>query len=261
MATQHAVVSIGLAGTLGADTIATIAPAVERGGFHGLWVNDTPHGDSLAALAAAARVTDKLKLATGVIPIDRRPPDEIARAIVKHALPEGRVFIGIGAGQIADDAIERVRGALTTLRESTAVRLVVGALGPQMRRLAATQSDGPLLNWLTPDAAETQTNKLRGIAPEAWVALYVRTALHSRARPRLEDEASRYGAIPNYAENFARIGATPLDTVLPRPGDDDIAPGLAAYRAAVDEVVLRAITPTDDVDEYVAFVDEAARLI
>lgn len=261
MATQHAVVSIGLAGTLSADTIATVAPVVERGGFHGLWVNDTPHGDSLAALAAAARVTDTLKLATGVIPIDRRPPDEIARAIATHALPEGRVFIGIGAGQIAEDAVERVRNALRTLRDATAVRLVVGALGPQMRRLGATQSDGPLLNWLTPDAAETQTNELRGIAPEAWVALYVRTALDPRARSRLEDEASRYGAIRTYADNFARIGATPLDAVLPRPGDHDIEPGLAAYRAAVDEVVLRAITPTDDADEYLAFVEEAAQLI
>lgn len=262
MAAQRALVSIGLAGTLGSRAIASIAPTIERAGFHALWVNDTPDGDSLDALAAAAGVTERLILATGVIPIDRRPPDEISRALARHALPEGRVIIGIGSGRIGDGALDRVRGALSTLQASTAARIVVGALGPRMRRLAATESDGVLLNWLTPDAAATQTRELRGIAPDAWVALYVRTALDGAARSRLEDEASRYGALPSYARNFARLGATPLDTVLPRPGDDDAAPGLAAYRqAAVDEVVLRAIAPGDTVEDYLAFVDRAARLV
>ena len=261
MPVQHAVVSIGLAGTLGPKAIAAIAPAIEDAGFHALWVNDTPDGDSLEALAAAARVTDRLKLATGVIPIDRRPPDEIARAVARLGLPESRLFLGIGSGRLADP-VQPVRDALATLRESTAARIVVGALGPRMRRLAATESDGLLLNWLTPDAAIHQTDELRLVAPEAWVALYVRTAVEAAARGRLEDEASRYGAIPTYAANFARIGATARDTVLPQPGDgDDAAPGLRAYRGTADEVVLRAITAGDEVADYLAFVKRAATLI
>lgn len=261
MSAQHAVVSIGLAGTLGPDAIAAIAPAVEDAGFHALWVNDTPEGDSLAGLAAAARVTERLKLATGVIPIDRRPPDEIARAVARHALPEGRLFLGIGSGRLSDP-LQRIRDAVSSLHDSTAARIVVGALGPRMRRLAVTESDGLLLNWLTPDAAAHQTDELRAVAPEAWVALYVRTRMDADARGRLEEESFRYGSIPNYAANFSRIGATPLDTVLPQPGDgDDVAPGLHAYRGAVDEVVLRAITAADDVADYLAFVQRAAALV
>jgi alkanesulfonate monooxygenase SsuD/methylene tetrahydromethanopterin reductase-like flavin-dependent oxidoreductase (luciferase family) len=261
MTASGALVSIGLAGSVGPAAIAAIAPEVERAGFHALWINDTPGGDSLACLAAAAEVTDRLVLATGVIPIDRRPPDEIAHAIAGHVLPEGRLAIGIGSGGISTGALERMRGAIATLRASTTARIVVGALGPRMRRLAVTDGDGVLLNWLTPDAAAAQSRELRGIAPDAQVALYVRTALDPAARDRLEAEAARYGTIPAYADNFARIGAQPLDTVLPRPGDDGAAAGLASYRSAVDEVVLRAVTAGDDVEAYLRFVAGAARLL
>ena len=34
-----------------------------------------------------------------------------------------------------------------------------------------------------------------------------------------------------------------------------------SYRAAVDEVVLRAITPTDSLDDYLRFVDAAKALL
>ncbi len=260
MAAQRGVVSIGLAGTLGPDTIGAVAPAIEDAGFHALWVNDNPGGDSLAALAAAAAVTERLTLATGVIPVDRRTPGDISRHITEHGLPEGRLVLGIGSGRTRDGALQLMRDAVSTLRAATSARIVVGALGPRMRRLAVTDGDGLLLNWLTPDAASSQTRQLRGVAPEAWVALYVRTALDPDARGRLEDEASRYGAMPQYAANFSRIGATPLDTVLPQPGQDDAGAGLTAYTDAVDEVVLRAITPSDSIDDLRAFVAQAAAL-
>ena len=73
-------VSIGVAGALGPAAIASIAVAVEAAGFHALWVNDTPGADSLAAIGAAAAATDRLVLATGVVPVDRRPAAEILAA-------------------------------------------------------------------------------------------------------------------------------------------------------------------------------------
>ena len=76
--TNAARLSIGVAGSLGPERIARIAGAVEAAGFHALWVNDTPTGDALAAIAAAAEATDRLVLATGVLPVDRRPAAQIA---------------------------------------------------------------------------------------------------------------------------------------------------------------------------------------
>ena len=100
-------VSLGVAGSLGPDAIARIAPEVERAGFHTLWVNDTPDGDALAALAAAAGVTERLHLATGVVPVDRRPASVIAADAASLSLPLDRVTIGIGSGMALQGALAR----------------------------------------------------------------------------------------------------------------------------------------------------------
>lgn len=255
MSAHRGVVSIGLAGGLGPEAIGRLAPAIERAGFHALWVNDTPDGDSLAALAAAATVTEHLTLATGVIPLDRRPASEIARAL--QGIPEARLLLGIGSGSARHGALDLMRDGIRTLRDHTAARIVVGALGPRMRRIAVEDGDGILLNWLTPDAASDQAGELHGIAPRTRVALYARTALDAGARGRLETEASFYGRVPSYAANFARLGFGPLDTVLP-PSCATLRDGVEAYTAGVDELVLRAITASDDLEAYEAFISEAA---
>jgi alkanesulfonate monooxygenase SsuD/methylene tetrahydromethanopterin reductase-like flavin-dependent oxidoreductase (luciferase family) len=253
-----AVVSLGIAGALGPRAAEAIAPAAERAGFHALWVDDTPDGDSIAVLAAAARVTDRLRLGTGVIAVDRRPAADIAAAVASADLPLGRLTVGIGAGQLRAGALHAVRNTADALRDDHGLRVVVGALGPRMRALAVEHSDGVLLNWLTPDAAAAQTRELKDAAPGASVILYTRTALEPDALARRDAEAQRYAGFPAYAANFARLGIRAPDTVLPAPGDDGIRDRVAAYTAVVDELVLRAITPTDDVDAYCRFIERAA---
>jgi len=248
-------VSIGVAGSLGPDVIARIAPHVERAGFHALWVNDTPTGDALAALAAAAAVTERLVLATGVLPVDRRSVEEIADAAAR--LPQKRLVLGIGSGGARTGALELVTDAAHRLREATRARILVGALGPRMRQVAVTAGEGPLLSWLTPDIASVQANEAYAVAPDAHVALYARTALDDAARPVLDTEVGRYASYPNYARNFARLGIAAGDTVM---DGETFAARIPSYRMAVDEVVLRAIVAEESVDAYIAFVKEAARL-
>jgi len=246
-------VSIGVAGVLGPATIAQIAAAAEQAGLYALWVNDTPGGDALAALHEAARATETLVLGTGVVPLDRRTPDEIL--IDAAGLPEDRLILGIGSGQASGPVLAAVRNAVDALRERTSAGIVVGALGPKMRTLAVEVGDGMLLNWLPADIAADQAIEAHAVAPGATVALYVRTALDEGGMPRLHAEAERYARFPKYAANFARLGVSADDTVL-TPG----AEGLAAYRASVDEVVLRAMTASDDAVEYVRFVERAGEL-
>lgn len=259
--TQRGVVSIGIAGALGPAAGAVIAAAVERAGFHGLWVNDTPGGDSLEVLAAAAAATTTLVLATGVIPVDRRSARVVADAVDRLALPQDRLVLGIGAGGARRGALAMMGDAVRLLEAETAARVLVGALGPKMRRLAAEEADGALLSWLTPARASEQAQALRDAASPrpGYVALYARTAVDPAAIPARDEEAHRYATYPAYAANFARLGMDPLDTVLPAPGDGDIAAGVAAYTRNVDELVLRAITAGGTVDDHVRFVEAARR--
>jgi len=248
----HAAVSVGLTGTTGADVIRALAPRIERLGFSTLWVNDVPGGDSLDALRVAALASEELGLATGVIPLDRRP----AGTLDLHGLPTDRMTLGIGSGD-ATHPLALVRDGIATLRAATDAAIVVGALGPKMRRLAAERADGVLLNWLTPQAAADADAELRSaasaaVAPALRAVLYVRTIAEPDARPVLEREVARYERVPTYAANFERLGIRAKDATVTD------AAGLAAFDV-VDEVVLRAITPTNSVNELERFVEETAR--
>lgn len=247
--------SVGIAAAAGAAVAETIAPALERGGLHALWVNDTPGADALEVLAAAARVTENLVLATGVIPVDRRSPDEILARVRELGLPLDRLVLGIGAGGSRTGSLSRVRTAAAALRSQTTARVVVGALGPKMRRLGAEASDGLVLSWLTPPLAHAQAAEAHEANPRAHVALYVRTATDAAAAARLRDEAARYAAVPAYAANFAALGIRAHDTLI---AAEDVRTRIDAYRDVVDEVVLRAITAGDAPEDYARFVEEVA---
>ncbi|MBW9110924.1 LLM class flavin-dependent oxidoreductase [Microbacterium ureisolvens] len=251
-----AALSIGIAAAAGAELAARVAAAAEAAGLRALWVNDTPGHDALAVLSGAAGETDQLVLATGVLPIDRRTPDDIIGGAA--GLPADRLVLGIGSGQIRSGAVDRVTDAATALRLRTEARVIVGALGPKMRRAGATASDGLLLSWLTPEIAADQAQHAHELASTAHVALYVRTAADPAAVALLDEEARRYAGYPAYAANFARLGIEAADTVI-RPAA--LRDRIAAYRAAADEVVLRAITASGSVDEHLRFIDAVAEAV
>ena len=234
-------VSIGLPGTTPHDVIVALAPQIEAAGFHALWLNDTPGGDSLAGLSVAARVTSTLGLGTGVIPLDRRPATGILAAL--GDLPTDRLSLGIGVGA-AKHGLDLVERSVAELRIGTDASIIVGALGPKMRALGARIGDGLLFNWLTPSAAAAAMAELE---PTVRGVLYARTAVTPDALPALREEAARYGSYPSYAANFERIGAEPIDTTI-----QDVA-GIADYTAVVDELVLRVITREPTLSEYERF--------
>ena len=254
--TGRGVVSIGLAATLGPQMVARLAPAIEAAGFHALWMNDTPGADALAVLEAAATVTTRLTLAVGVLPVDRRTPAAIIADMDARDLPQERLILGIGSGAASRGALESVRAAATQLRGALGAKIIVGALGPRMRRLAAEHADGPLLSWLTPEIAAAQAAEARAAAPGTHVSLYARTSAEPAAAKRMSAEIQRYEAVAAYAANFARLGIASNETVLDAAGP--VAQRLDEYRNAVDEVVLRAITPRDDLEDYARFIAAAA---
>jgi alkanesulfonate monooxygenase SsuD/methylene tetrahydromethanopterin reductase-like flavin-dependent oxidoreductase (luciferase family) len=236
----------GVAGALPADLINTLAVAAEQAGYDSFWVNDTPAADSLERLAGAAAVTRRITLGTGVIPLDRRPAEEIVARVRALALPAERVIVGVGSGGMAG-GLTRVAAALPVLAE-VGLPIVVGTLGPKMCRLAGTAADGLLLNWLTPpfaaEAAGWAAEAARAAGrPAPRRMTYARVALPVGAE-RARSEADRYAAIPVYANHFARMGVAAADTVVVGEAAA-LQAALADFEAVLDDVVARAITPAD----------------
>jgi alkanesulfonate monooxygenase SsuD/methylene tetrahydromethanopterin reductase-like flavin-dependent oxidoreductase (luciferase family) len=243
--------SIGIPGSTDAAIVRRISPLIEAAGYATLWVNDTPDGDALTTLAVAAEVTSTLRLATGVIPLDRLSAGQIAERA--RDLPADRLTLGVGSGG-ARHGLDLIERSVAELRDA-GIPLVVGALGPRTRALAARIADGVLLNWLDAGSAAEAMADLRRDAGGRAVRgiLYARTIAEPAARPALESEAARYGGYPSYAANFARLGIGPMATTI-----DLGQPSAADAFAAVDELVLRAVTPSGTADELARLLDAGA---
>jgi len=252
----------GVAGALPHDIIRALAAAAEGAGYHTFWVNDTPQGDGLASLRAAAEVTSEILLGVGVIPLDRQPADEIARRVNELGLPQQRLIVGVGSGN-PQGGLERVREGAETLEERLEAPVVVGALGPNMCAMAGKSADGVLLNWLTaeyvaPSAAIVTAAARQAGRPRPLILGYVRTVYGPGAREVFAEEASRYGHYPAYAANFTRMGTPAEATAVTGETAAEIQTGLAAFAGELDETVVRAITGEESVDAYMALLEAAA---
>jgi alkanesulfonate monooxygenase SsuD/methylene tetrahydromethanopterin reductase-like flavin-dependent oxidoreductase (luciferase family) len=223
-------------------------------------VNHPGTTDGLAALAVAARETRRIELGVGVIPLHTRGPESIVQGVRAQALPLDRLLLGVGSPN--PEALKRVRAGIVALRAELATRLIVAALGPRMCRLAGEIADGVLFNWLTPEHARRSAELVRAGATAAGrkpptLFAYVRVALGAAARAKLAEEGERYARIPAYAANFERMGVKPVETAIAAETPGAIASALGAWRGVVDEVVLRAITGGDTVEEHLALLRAA----
>ena len=252
----------GVAGALPHDIIRALAAAAEAAGYHTFWVNDTPQGDGLASLGAAAEVTSEIVLGVGVIPLDRQPADEIARRVNELGLPQQRLIVGVGSGN-PQGGLARVQDGAATLEERLETPVVVGALGPNMCAMAGKSADGVLLNWLTaeyvaPSAAIVTAAAREAGRPRPLILGYVRTVYGPGAREVFTEEAGRYGRFPAYAANFSRMGTPAEAAAVIGDTPAEIQAGLASFGSELDETVVRAITGVETTDAYMALLEAAA---
>lgn len=240
-----------------AEVIRASAREAEALGYTSFWVNHPGPTDGLAALGLAAAETRRIALGIGVIPLHTRPPESIVQGARTVGLPLDRLLLGVGSPN--PGALRRVREGVAALRGQLSTRIVAAALGPQMCRLAGEVADGVLLNWLTPEYARTSADLVREGARAAGrtpprIFAYVRVALGAGAGERLAKEGARYASVPAYGANFERMGVKPVETAIAAQTPADIARALASWQGAVDEVVLRAITAQDTVEDHLALV-------
>lgn len=252
----------GVAGSLPGPLLRELARAAEAAGYRTFWVNDTPGGDGLAALAEVAGAAPTIRLGVGVIPLDRQPPATIVARIAELGLPVDRLTLGVGAGA-AEGGLARVRDGVPILRAGTSATVVVGALGPRMCAVAGETADGVLLNWLTPgyvrpSIAVVEQAAIAAGRPRPRIDGYVRTALGAAAIDRLRDEGDRYASFPAYGAHFGRMGADPQTTAVTGTTAAAITAGLARFSVALDETVVRAITADESRGAYRELLTAAA---
>jgi alkanesulfonate monooxygenase SsuD/methylene tetrahydromethanopterin reductase-like flavin-dependent oxidoreductase (luciferase family) len=249
-----------LAAGVAPEVIRACAREAEALGYASFWVNHPGPVDGLAALAVAARETRHIELGVGVVPLHTRGPESITEGVRAGDLPLDRLLLGVGSPN--PGALARVRQGVADLRARLGARVVVAALGPKMCHLAGEIADGVLFNWLTPAHARVSAEWVRAGAAAAGrrppkLFAYVRVALGPAAGDRLAQEADRYAAIPAYAAHFARMGVKPVDTAIAVTDPGALSGALERWQGAVDEIVLRAITARDTVEETLALVRAA----
>ena len=161
-----------------------LARQAEDRGYEMVWVPEGAGRDSLTGLATIAMRTERIKLATGILPIFARTPANTAMGAAGIAeISGGRFVLGLGVGHRptveSRDGIP-FRQPMTRLRETIQITrallageevnfagkhfnlsratlgatapkdkvpIYIAALGPQMLEMAGELADGVLMNW------------------------------------------------------------------------------------------------------------------
>ncbi|MBI4517108.1 MAG: LLM class F420-dependent oxidoreductase [Deltaproteobacteria bacterium] len=254
-----------------------LARAVEERGFYSLYVPEHTHIptsrqspaptggelpeeyrrtlDPFVALAAAAAVTSRIKIGTGVCLVAQHDPVVLAKAIATlDLISSGRFVFGIGFGwnreEMGDHGVEfrtrreRVREHVLALKQLWAkdragfagefVRfeeswswpkpvqqpsppiLIGGAPGPKLFAHIAEYADG----WIPIGGAG-----VRGVLPD------LHRALAARGRNPATLRIVPFGTIPEQGklDYYASIGITEVALRLPTGGRDEVLPLLDQY--------------------------------
>ena len=209
------VVEIGL----GVDSRLGLSPSQLRDlaadarafGYQSMWTNAGADYDPVA-LCVAWHERSGLPTGISVVPIARNPPAVLAlAALTASDMAHGEFTLGIGSGSVTDRPIRAVRDYLGEVAKiAPRVRTVVGALGPQMLRLASRHSTGAALNWCTPEQIAWSRQQ---VGPMATLIEYLRVCVDddvAAARAALAAQILGYAhARPGsggYRAHFERMG-------------------------------------------------------
>lgn len=128
----------------------TIAREAAKLGYASLW---TPAANTREAFEICTWWHEGSGLETGiaVVPLSAWSIDtlvDVSKETVKRC--DGEFTLGVGAGRMTNAPIRVMREAISGLRARLpGLRVYLGALGPQMLRLAGERYDGAALNWCT----------------------------------------------------------------------------------------------------------------
>lgn len=215
-------------------------------GYDDLWSGETPNGpDGFSTLSMAIAVTERMRLATGIVnPFTRGPAVLAQTAATLQEASGGRFVLGLGASSnvIVErfnglefarplskvrEAVERLRPVLSVPAEkgfgglrlerpvTTAVPIVLAALRERMLALAGELADGAFTNFLPVSglaqvrAAHRAGERLGGRAEgstELACRFFILPGDPEHGATLARGMFSAYGSVPVYAAFFRWLG-------------------------------------------------------
>lgn len=262
------------AGDLALTEQVQLIKEAEDLGYTDAWSSEVNATDGLSLLAAAASVTERIRMGTAILPVYTRGPGLLAMSIASMAeLAPGRFLAGVGSssniiienwnatpfekpyGRVRD-TVDFLKAALTGEKvtedyDTFSVKgfrlglvpeqtppIVVAALREGMLRLAGRSGDGVILNWLSPEDTRHVTGIVREENPDPHVVarLFV---LPSTDRDYVREAAARtiaaYLNVPVYAKFHEWLGRGEQLADMWRLWDEGDRKGAVA--AVPDEVI------------------------
>lgn len=220
---------------------ADAAAELESLGYDAMWLPDVG-GDLFASIDNLLGATSTVTVATGILNLWLHDAEETADRVDGFARRHGRrllVGIGVSHAVLVDmkepgaytKPLTRMREYLDALDAApTPLPVedrVLAALGPRMLELARTRASGSHPYLVTPE----HTRRLREglgagplLAPEQAVVLETDP---TRARELARGHLAGYLGLPNYANNWKRLGYTDEDTA--DGGSDRLVDALVAW--------------------------------
>ncbi len=234
--------------TNGLDTaeLVELAQAVEKGGYETLWYPEALAYEAMSLGSFLLSQTSRLKLATGIANIYAR--DGMAAVAGHDGLNKiygGRFTLGLGVSHkpmVSGRRNQAYGKPLTAMREYLEGmekagldpkfalddrNVVLAALGPKMLELARDKTKGALPYNVTPEHTAMAKEILgpdRLLCVEQKICL---TTDASAARASAKRNMKRYMPLPNYYNNWLRLGFS--ESELADGGNDRFLDAMVAW--------------------------------
>ena len=215
---------------MSASQAAEAAQRIESLGYSALWIPEAVGRHPFAHAAWLLANTSELVVATGIASIYHREPGATLAAQNTLAEQSGNRFL-LGLGVSHKPMVEGVRGLaygkpVATMRSylekmdaspysgptpDPAPPRVIAALGPKMLELARDTCQGAHPYFTSPDHTAMARNIM---GPDSWLCVEQKVILEEdpdRARELGRQTAQLYLALPNYQNNWLRMGLERTD--------------------------------------------------
>ena len=230
---------------LSASNAAGFARRIEAWGYGALWIPEALGREVFSASAWLLANTSALVVASGIANIYARDPS--ASAAAQKGLNEqsgGRFLLGLGVSHVPLVEVRKhaygkplatMRGYLRGMAEAdyrgiappAPSKTVLAALGPKMLELAAELTDGAHPYNVSPE----HTHEARAIlGPNKLLCVEQGAVLDTdatRARAAARRFLEIYLTLPNYVNNWRRLGFT--DTDFAGGGSDRLVDSIVAW--------------------------------
>jgi probable F420-dependent oxidoreductase len=238
-----------------ATAAAEAAKRIESLGYSALWIPETVGRNPFVHASWLLANTTKLVIATGIANIYHREPGVTMAAQKTLAEQSGNRFV-LGMGVSHKPLVEGVRGLeygapvptmrtylermaaspYTAVPPSEEPPTVIAALGPQMLKLAREKCTGAHPYFVSPEHTAMAREVL---GPDKWLCVEQKVILESdpaKARALARPVAGIYLGLPNYRNNWLRMGLTEAD--LANGGSDKFIDATFAW-GTVDQIKAR----------------------